>query len=62
MSITAPEQITEATGLSVLEVIPVIMTHIDKRRRKRRLIWGTVSGLVVTIAASGAFLIYRYNS
>jgi polysaccharide chain length determinant protein (PEP-CTERM system associated) len=52
MSITAPEQITEATGLSVLEVIPVIMTHIDKRRRKRRLIWGTVSGLVF----------YRYNS
>jgi len=62
MSITAPEQITEATGLSVLEVIPVIMTHIDRRRRKRRLIWGTVSGLVVTLAVSGAFLIYRYNS
>jgi hypothetical protein len=62
MSITAPEQITAATGLAVLEVIPVIMTHIDMRRRRKRLVWGTVSGLVVTTLVSGAFLFYHYNS
>jgi polysaccharide chain length determinant protein (PEP-CTERM system associated) len=62
MSITAPEQITEATGLAVLEVIPVIQTHADRRQRRKRLIWATVSGFAVTVFASGAFLFYHYNS
>jgi polysaccharide biosynthesis transport protein len=62
MSITGPEQITELTGLPVLEVIPVIYTHADVLRRKKRLVWGTASGVAVTIVACGAFLFYRYNS
>jgi len=62
MSITSPEQITESTGLPVLEVIPVIRTHIDMRQRRRRLVWGTVAGLAVSVVASGAFLFYHYAS
>ena len=62
MSITSPEQITESTGLAVLEVIPIIQTLSDMRRRKKRLIWGAVSGFAITILASGAFLFYHYNS
>jgi succinoglycan biosynthesis transport protein ExoP len=62
MSITSPEQITESTGLAVLEVIPIIQTLNDIRRRKKRLIWGAVSGCAITILASGAFLFYHYNS
>jgi len=59
ISITAPQQITEAFGLPVLEVIPVIQTYTDQRMRKKRLVWATVSCLLVTILASCVFLIYR---
>jgi len=62
MSITSPKQITEAFGIPVLEVIPVIRTYTDRRTLKRRLVWGTVSCLVATILASCAFLIYRYRA
>jgi uncharacterized protein involved in exopolysaccharide biosynthesis len=62
MSITAPEQITDVTGIAVLEVIPVIKTHADVRVQRRRLVWATVSGLAVAILASGAFLFYSYRS
>lgn len=60
-SITAPQQITEAFGLPVLEVIPVIQTYADRRTRKKRLVWATVSCLLVTILVSGAILVYRYQ-
>ena len=56
MSITAPEQITAATGLTVLEVIPIIQTQADKAVRKRRLLLAAASGAVVTILA--AFVIF----
>jgi succinoglycan biosynthesis transport protein ExoP len=59
VSITAPGQITEAFGIPVLEVIPVIQTFTDRRTRKRRLVWATVSCLVATILASCAILIYH---
>jgi uncharacterized protein involved in exopolysaccharide biosynthesis len=62
MCITSPEQVTEATGLSVLEVIPVIQTHMDVRLRRKRLIWAMVSGLAVTILASGVLVFYRFHS
>jgi succinoglycan biosynthesis transport protein ExoP len=60
VSITAPKQITEAFGLPVLEVIPVIRTYTDRRTRKKRLVWATASCLLA-ILASGAILVYRYR-
>jgi succinoglycan biosynthesis transport protein ExoP len=62
VSITAPQQITEAFGLPVLEVIPVIQTYTDRRTRKKRLVWATASCLLATILASGAILIFRYRA
>jgi polysaccharide chain length determinant protein (PEP-CTERM system associated) len=59
VSITAPQQITEAFGLPVLEVIPVIYTYTDRRARNKRLVWVTVSCVLVTVLASCAILIYR---
>ena len=61
ISITAPQQITEAVGLPVLEVIPVIQTYTDRRTRKKRLVWATVSCVLATILASCAILVYRYR-
>jgi polysaccharide chain length determinant protein (PEP-CTERM system associated) len=61
LSITAPEQITEATGLPVFEVIPVILTNADRRMRRRRLIVAAVSGMVLAAVASFAFVLYRYR-
>jgi polysaccharide chain length determinant protein (PEP-CTERM system associated) len=62
MSITFPEQITSTTGIPVLEVIPIIMTVEDRRRRKRRLILATISGTVMTALISGAILLYRFRT
>jgi predicted MFS family arabinose efflux permease len=62
VSITSPKQITEAFGIPVLEVIPVIHTYTDRRTRKKRLVWATVSCLLATIVASCAILIYRYRT
>lgn len=59
VSITAPRQITEAFGIPVLEVIPVIQTFTDRRARKKKLVWATVSCLVATILVSCAILIYH---
>jgi polysaccharide biosynthesis transport protein len=61
LSVTGPEQITEATGLPVFEIIPIIETNVDRRQRKRRLVLAMVSGVVITVAASVAVLIYRYR-
>ena len=60
MSVTTPEQI-ESTGLLLLEVIPVIETDFDRRRRKRQMLWATVSGTVVTVLAGSAVLLYRFR-
>lgn len=62
MRITSPEQVTDATGLTVLEMIPMIQTHADLRLRKKRLIWGTASGVAVSMLALGAVLLYHYRS
>ena len=61
VSITAPQQITEAFGLPVLEVIPVIQTYTDRRIRKKRLVWATVSCVLATVLASCAILVYRFR-
>ena len=62
MSITTSEQITESTGIAVLEVIPIIQTRRDRVVRRRRLILATVSGVVMVVLASGAALLYHYRS
>ena len=62
VSITTPQQITEAFGLPVLEVIPVIHTYTDQQTRKKRLVWLTVSCVLATVLASCAILIYRYRA
>ena len=56
MSITTPEQITESSGIPVLEVIPVIQTYVDRKVRRRRLTWVTVCGIVAAILVSCAAL------
>jgi polysaccharide chain length determinant protein (PEP-CTERM system associated) len=61
LSVTGPEQVTEATGLPVFEIIPIIETGTDRRQRKRRLVLTMVSGVVITVAVSVAVLIYRYR-
>ena len=62
MSITTSEQITESTGIPVLEVIPVIQTYADRTVRRRRIIIATASMVVLTVLASGAVLVYYYRS
>ena len=59
LSITAPEQMAELTNLPVLEVIPMIETHLDRRNRRRRMIFGTVSAALLALVATGAFIVYR---
>jgi polysaccharide chain length determinant protein (PEP-CTERM system associated) len=61
MCITGPEQITAVTGFPVLEVIPVIRTQIDRLLWRRRLIWGTASGVAVALIG-GAVLLYYHRS
>jgi succinoglycan biosynthesis transport protein ExoP len=60
MSITAPEQITAATNLPVLGVIPVIRTAMDRMVRRRRLIFGAVSAAALMLCVCGA-LLYHYR-
>jgi polysaccharide chain length determinant protein (PEP-CTERM system associated) len=60
-SITTSEQITSATGLAVLEVIPLIDTRFSRIRRKRRLILGAASGALVAVLAIVGFFVYRYQ-
>jgi polysaccharide biosynthesis transport protein len=57
MSITAPEDVTAATGLPVLEVIPVIVTPLDRRiRRKRLFIAGATAAVGCLAIATVVFL------
>jgi polysaccharide chain length determinant protein (PEP-CTERM system associated) len=61
VSITAPEQITAAVGINVLEVIPIIQTHADVVTRKRRMVLMVASGAVVTLLAAVA-VVYHYRN
>jgi len=62
ISITTAEQIKQISGIPVLEIIPRIETHADRRIRKKRLIMATLSGVAVTLAACGVFLVYHFRS
>ena len=61
VSITSPQDIVEAIGLPVLEVIPVIQTQADRLRLKRRKFALSASAIVAVVAA-GAILFYRSQS
>ena len=61
MSITAAEQITSATGLAVLEVIPIIRTHADRVVRRRRIRLAVASGAVATALAAFALFMFHYR-
>jgi hypothetical protein len=60
-TVTAPEQVVLASGVTVLEVIPVIMTAVDHRRRRRHMLWATVSCTVFTVLACTAALFLRFR-
>jgi polysaccharide biosynthesis transport protein len=61
MSITSAEHLTAATGLPVLEVIPLIETRIDRLARRKRMFMAAVSGAAAVLAI-GAFLIYHFGA
>jgi len=61
MSITAPEQLASASGIQVLEVIPIIHTHYDRIVMRKRMIWAAVSCGLITVLASCSFLLYRFG-
>jgi uncharacterized protein involved in exopolysaccharide biosynthesis len=61
MSVTTSEQVVHFSGVPVLEVIPVIVTVFDQRRRKKQMLWATVSGTVVTALVCSAAIYYRYR-
>jgi polysaccharide biosynthesis transport protein len=62
MSITTAEQITEYTGMAVLEVIPVIQTYADQQIRRRRLTLATWFGVAAAILVSCAAFLHYYRS
>jgi succinoglycan biosynthesis transport protein ExoP len=62
MSITAPNQMLEAAGVPVLEVIPIIQTHTDKQIRRRRLVWAALAGVTAVVIACGAVLLRAYRT
>jgi succinoglycan biosynthesis transport protein ExoP len=58
ISITSPEDLSAATGVPVLEVIPLILTRVDRRRRTRRRLVTSASA-IATILAVCLILFYR---
>jgi hypothetical protein len=62
ISITAPEQITAATGLPVLEVIPMIQTRADRIARKRRILVAAVATAVTGVLGCCVLLLYHYRA
>jgi hypothetical protein len=60
MSIISPQDITSASGLAVLGVIPIIQTQADRRARKRWMLVATTSA-VVAVLACGAMVVYHYR-
>jgi succinoglycan biosynthesis transport protein ExoP len=61
ITITSPDQVAEATGLQVLEVIPVIRTRADKATLKRRMKLAAASGGVATVLAIAAALFLHFR-
>jgi polysaccharide biosynthesis transport protein len=60
MSITSPEQIPQQNGNQVLEIIPMILTEAERKRKRKQLIMAAVSGAAATVAFCGVIL-YHYR-
>jgi succinoglycan biosynthesis transport protein ExoP len=58
ISITSAEDLSAAVGVPVLEVIPLILTRVDRRRRTKRVLFASVSAVATTIVVV-AILLYR---
>lgn len=58
ISITSPEDLSAAVGVPVLEVIPLILTRADRRRRTRRILITSASAFA-TLVAVCAILFFR---
>jgi polysaccharide chain length determinant protein (PEP-CTERM system associated) len=58
VSITSPEDISAAVSVPVLEVIPLILTRVDRRRRMKRMLV-TSATAAVTVLVVCAILFYR---
>jgi uncharacterized protein involved in exopolysaccharide biosynthesis len=61
MSITSPQDVTDATGLAVLEVIPIIQTRVDQKQRRKWILVAAVSTMMVAVLAGGVVLFYHYR-
>jgi polysaccharide chain length determinant protein (PEP-CTERM system associated) len=61
MSITAAQDISDASNLKVLGVIPVIETQRDRRTRHRRLVLAGASATFATLVL-GAVLFLKFHS
>ena len=59
-SVISASEISTALGLPVLGVIPLIITPYDRQRRKRWMLAGVTSGVVMVLAV-GAFLFFHYR-
>jgi polysaccharide chain length determinant protein (PEP-CTERM system associated) len=59
MSIISPQDIAAASGLPVLEVIPVIQTRTDRRLQKRRIVFAAVSAMTMVLAVCGILLFHK---
>jgi polysaccharide biosynthesis transport protein len=57
-SIVSTADLSAAIGVPVLEVIPLILTRDDRRRRTKRMLLASASG-AATVLAVGAILFYR---
>ena len=58
ISITSPEDLGASVGVPVLEVIPLILTRVDRRRRTKRILVSSASALA-TILVVCVILFYR---
>lgn len=58
ISITSTEDLSAAVAIPVLEVIPMILTRDDRRRRVKRMLFASASA-VVTVAVVSAILVYQ---
>jgi uncharacterized protein involved in exopolysaccharide biosynthesis len=57
MSITEAQDVTDACGINVLGMIPVILTESDRRKRRRRWIVTAASATFAALAVS-AILVF----
>jgi succinoglycan biosynthesis transport protein ExoP len=60
MSISCAEHVPQDNGNQVLEIIPLILTENDRRRKRKQVIMAAVSGAVTMVAVCGV-LIYHFR-